>query len=51
MSDPDGGFVMTPLGPFTAENGRWCCGLHCGKPCPYGLKIRPEGKTRPAGAA
>lgn len=40
-------FAFTPLGPYTAPDGRWCCGLACtgyapGVPCPYGLKIRPR---------
>jgi hypothetical protein len=45
--DPPPPFTMMPLGPFNAEDGRWCCGLRCtgrepGVPCPYGLKIRPS---------
>ena len=43
---PDPGFVMVPLGPRVTETGRWCCGLHCGRPCPYGLKCEPPNPER-----
>ena len=37
-------FVFAGLGPWNDHDGRWCCGLLCdpGKPCPYGLKIKPK---------
>ena len=34
-------FRFVPLGPRNDEDGRWCCGLHCGRPCPFGLKLKP----------
>jgi hypothetical protein len=36
---------MVPLGPFNDVDGRWCCGLLCARPCPYGLKLKPGWKT------
>lgn len=41
---PEQAFTYTPLGPWTDDTGKeWCCGLHCGKPCPYRKPLR----TRP----
>jgi hypothetical protein len=41
---PDQPFVMVPLGPRVDADGRWCCGLNCGTPCPYGVKLKPGWK-------
>ena len=37
-------FEFAGLGPWNDYDGRWCCGLLCdpGKPCPYGLKLKPK---------
>jgi hypothetical protein len=33
---------VTPTGPWCDDDGRrWCCGLICGRPCPYGLLVMP----------
>jgi hypothetical protein len=38
---------ITPIGPRSGVHDQvWCCGLNCGNPCPYGLKIEPLGATR-----
>jgi hypothetical protein len=41
-------FVYTPLGPRSTEDGDVCCGLWCGRPCPYGLRLLPGTRTAPA---
>jgi len=42
-------FELVPLGPRNDADGRWCCGGHCGLPCPYGLKIKPRRRARGGG--
>lgn len=37
---------ISAIGPRQGNSGTWCCGLNCGAPCPYGLKIEPTGATR-----
>lgn len=34
--------TLTPIGPWSDADGRWCCGLNCGTPCPYELKLKPK---------
>lgn len=42
MAASDRPFLYVPLGPWEDTDGReYCCGLWCGRPCPYGLKIKP----------
>jgi len=41
---------MSAIGPFTDADGRWCCKtvngeFMCGRPCPYGLKVKPRRLT------